>query len=665
MEPNDQIAAEQTRVSAMYARLDVEVAAVRAERGALDVVPPPDRLAVAAALDRRLADLVSAEPGLCFGRIDRTGGEALHVGRRGLWVDRAPLLVDWRAEAARPFYAATPRRPMGLRRRRHLRLDGRTVVAVADELLDGSQPADGDVVSDGPLAEVLSAPRTGRMRDAVTTLQAEQDAVVRAPAGGVTVVQGGAGTGKTMVALHRAAYVLFAYPPAARGVLVVGPDARFLEYISQVLPSLGENDVRLVTRAEIGGAGPVVDEPLEVARDKGRAEFAGELAALVQSRRPVAAAVTLPAGPERITLDAEAVGDALAAAAGLPHNPGRAVFRERLADRLARARAEAAREQLDRIDADTAAATGLDLDEAVTADLRSLGLAGAPTVRIRLVDPAEARAALRADPALDAAVTALWPVLTAEEVVEDLLATHPELGREPGTPWTAADLALLDEARELVDGPPSEVYGHIVIDEAQELTEMDWRAVLRRCPSRSMTVVGDFAQAGPVSTVRGWADALGIRITVHTLTVNYRTTAEILDASRDLLAEVAPEQSPSQSLRHGEPPCMLTRAAVAAQLRPDELTAVICADEDTARLAEEVGDRAQVVPVSQARGLEFDAVVVVDPGRVEAARPSGKRDLYVALTRATKRLTVIRTAEELLRRERMDGTQPSTMVTDS
>ena len=156
-----------------------------------------------------------------------------------------------------------------------------------------------------------------------------------------------------------------------------------------------------------------------------------------------------------------------------------------------------------------------------------------------------------------------------------------------------------------------------------------------------MTVVGDFAQAGPVSTVGGWADALGARITVHTLTVNYRTTAEILDASRDLLAEIAPEQSPSRSLRHGEPPCTLTRAAVAAQLRPGELTAVICADEDAARLAEEVGDRAQVVPVSQVRGLEFDAVVVVDPGRIEAARPSGKRDLYVALTRATQRLTIM------------------------
>jgi DNA helicase IV len=572
---NDQIAAERVRMSAMYARLDVEIAAVREQQAALDAVPPAERPAVAATLARRLADLESAEPGLCFGRIDRSGAEPLYVGRRGLWVDGEPLLVDWRAEAARPFYAATPARPMGLRRRRNLRLDGRAVVAVADELLDGSAPAAGDVVGDGPLAEALSAPRTGRMRDAVTTLQAEQDAVVRAPGSGVTVVQGGPGTGKTVVALHRAAYVLFAYPPAARGVLVVGPDARFLEYISQVLPSLGENDVRLITRAGItqagiGGAGPVADEPLEVARGKGRAEFAAELAALVRGRRPAAAAVTLPAGPEWITLGAEAVGDALAASAGLPHNPGRVAFRERLAGRLAAASAQAAREQFDRIDAETAATTGIDLDQAVAADLRSLGLAGSPAARIRLVDPAEVRADLNADPALD------------------------------------------------------------------------WRAVLRRCPSRSMTVVGDFAQAGPVSTVGGWAAALGARITVHTLTVNYRTTAEILDSTRELLAEIAPEQAQSRSLRHGEPPRVLTGAAVVAQLRPNELTAVICADEDTARLAEEVGDRAWVVPPSQARGLEFDAVVVVDPARIEAARPSGKRDLYVALTRATQRLTVIR-----------------------
>ncbi|TDC65826.1 ATP-dependent DNA helicase [Micromonospora sp. KC207] len=641
VEPNEQIAAEQSHVSAMYQRLDAEVAAVRTEQAALDAVPPAERPAVAAMLAGRLAGLESAEPGLCFGRIDRTGAQPLHVGRRGLWADGEPLLVDWRAEAARPFYTATPAHPMGLRRRRHLRLDGRTVVGIADELLDGSPPRAGDVVGDGPLAEALSAPRTGRMRDAVTTLQAEQDAVIRAPGRGVTVVQGGPGTGKTVVALHRAAYVLFAYPPAARGVLVVGPDARFLDYISQVLPSLGEHDVRLVARAEIGGSGPVAAEPLDVARRKGRATLAAEMATLVRARRPAATAATLPAGPDRITLDAAAVGDALAAAAGLPHNPGRAAFRERLADHAAQARVRAVREQLDRCDAEAAVATGVDLDEAVAADLRSLGLAGVPAVTVRLVDPAAARADLRACPALDSAVTSLWPPLSAEEAVEDLLAAHPELGREPGAPWTAADLALLDEARELLDGPPGEVYGHVVVDEAQELTEMDWRAVLRRCPSRSMTVVGDFAQAGPVSTVSGWTEALGTRITVHTLTVNYRTTAEILEASRDLLAEIAPEQPPSRSLRHGEPPRVLTGATVADELRPGELTAVICADADAARLAAELGDRARVLPVSRARGLEFDAVVVVDPDRIKAARPSGKRDLYVALTRATRRVTVI------------------------
>ncbi|WP_233625212.1 ATP-binding domain-containing protein [Actinoplanes sp. ATCC 53533] len=694
----DQVAAEQVRVTAMYERLDAEAAAVRAELAAAGVSPGPsltpapgsssapdlasalDREAAVARLARKLADLHAAESACCFGRIDRADGTTLHIGRRGLWQDGEPLLVDWRAPAATPFYAATPAHPMGLRRRRHLRLAERTVKGLSDEILDGSAPTADDVLGDGPLAEALNAERTGRMRDVVTTLQAEQDAIVRSPHRGVTVVQGGPGTGKTVVALHRAAYALFAFPPAAsRGVLVIGPDPRFLDYISQVLPSLGENDVRLATRTGIAGASV---EPDPAARLKGRAAFADGLANWVRARRPAAAPISLPVGNELIEIGAAAVADALAAAGDLPHNPARAAFKEHLIAEVVRVRAQAARDQLERIDAETAQLVGLDLDEAVAADLRSLGLADPPAASatagfpasgpaaagVEVDDPATARSALQHDQRLDHAITALWPPLTPPEAVEALFAdpaAHlPALAaddwalvrRTPGSPWTAADMALLDEAAGLIDGPSDDVYGHVVVDEAQELTEMDWRAVMRRCPSRSMTVVGDFAQAGPGSTLTGWQDALrphvGGRFHVHTLTINYRTTAEILDSTRDLLAAIAPDQRLSRSLRHGEPPRHRRATAVVRTVLeeldaqtatgPGELIAVICADRSAPRLAATaISDRARVVPVSEARGLEFDSVLVIDPQEIIASRPSGRRDLYVALTRATRRVCTI------------------------
>jgi DNA helicase IV len=658
---------EQAAVAAMYARLDAEIAAAEAELAALPPARSAEQAAMSAAVRRRLRDLRAAEPGLVFGRIDHADGTALHIGRRGLWVDGEPLLIDWRAPAAAPFYAATPAHPMGLRRRRHLRLTGRTVHGVADEILDGSPPGADDILGDGPLAEALSAPRTGRMRDAVSTLQAEQDAIVRAPSRGITVVQGGPGTGKTVVALHRAAYVLFAYPPASRGVMVVGPDARFLDYIAEVLPSLGEHDVRLVTREGLAAAGsptePAADrsppaaradgaDPYSVARLAGRAEMARGLAGWVAARRPGAVAVTLPAMADEFALGADVVGEALAAARGLPHNPGREVFRERLVAELVRARSRAMAEQLERIDAETAAATGVDLDAAVGADLRSLGLEGAAAAVPEAEDPRAARGALLADPRLDDAITAMWPRLTAGEVVDGLLAEPTAYLPESFAVLraTAAGPALLDEAAALVHGATADVYGHVVVDEAQELTEMDWRAVLRRCPSRSMTVVGDFAQAGPGSTVRSWPAALGAGVVVHTLTVNYRTTAEILESTRDLLASIAPEQVLSRSLRHGEPPVVravpaaeMTAAVLAELAAPDRgLTAVICADEAAGEWSGgAVDSRARVVPVSAARGLEFDTVVVVDPHRISAARPGGRRDLYVALTRATRRLRIV------------------------
>nr|WP_211216495.1 AAA family ATPase [Actinoplanes globisporus] len=677
---------EQALVARMYDRLDAEADEIRAE---LEGRPDPER---AAALRRRLAALRGAEHGLVFGRIDRVDGTSLHIGRRGLRVDGEPLLVDWRAPAAAPFYAATPAHPMGVRRRRHLRLAGRKVVSVADEILDGSAPAPDDVVGDGPLAEALAAPRTGRMGDAIATLQAEQDAIVRSPYQGITVVQGGPGTGKTVVALHRAAYVLFAFPAAAaRGVLVVGPDARFLDYISRVLPSLGENDVRLATRNGVTATEPQAGLPEHghqpgadaAARSKGRAEMADRLAELVAGRRPHAATIRLSLGTDTVEIGAAAMSEAIAAADGMPHNPGRAAFKEYLVAELARIRAEATAATLERIDAETVELTGVDLDAAVAADLRSLGLADdrprpatsrraderatthpgdtgdrpdqqgrrgrsapsqpandpapsppgsepAPSPAVpalaELDDVRAARASIAADPLVDEAIERIWPRLDPADVVRALL------GQDADVPWTTADLALLDEASALIDGPPEEIYGHVVVDEAQELTEMDWRVVLRRCPSRSVTVVGDFAQAGTGSTVTGWRQAVGERFELHTLTVNYRTTAEILEYNRGLLAEIAPEQELSRSVRHGEPPAV---GPAILDIGADELVAVICPDH----LADEIDG---AIPVSACRGLEFDTVLVVAPDQF------ARRDLYVAQTRATRRLVIVLSPGALL-----------------
>ncbi|MER6330374.1 AAA family ATPase [Streptomyces sp. NPDC001034] len=629
-------------------------------------------------LAKEIRRLEGAETGLIFGRIDWTDGMALRIGRIGLQTeeDDIPLLVDWRANAARPFYEATPVHPMGLRRRRHLRIEERTVTSVSDELLDGSAPTDEDVVGDGPLVEALSARRTGKMHAAVATLQAEQDEIVRSAHRGVTVVQGGPGTGKTVVALHRAAYVLYAFPRAAEeGVLVVGPNTRFLDYISQVLPSLGENDVVLATLQELASVSADTAAPFDTARLKGSSDLADALADLLSVHQAPSGDLTVRIGPERVRLTEEEVATArkaaLATASG--HNPARQAFKDLLVEAVTDAMQRDMGDLLEQIDADTEKMTGLNLDRFTgAAQRRTEGAADAGPVHELDLDAL--RADLLADADVDAAVEVLWPRLVAGDLVKalltdaDALAEHlPRLTaqerslllRGPEDPWTDADVPLLDEAASLVDGPPERTYGHVVVDEAQELTAMQWRMIVRRCPAKAMTLVGDFAQAGPVATARDWKEALSPhvlpRFKLHNLTVSYRTTQEILDSVRDLLTRIAPGQKPTRSLRSGEPPRTLTTppdgmaATIAQELRaqstehPDELLGVICADSRVSELtaAQGIADHARIVPASEARGLEFDGVVVINPEEIITARPGGERDLYVALTRATKRLCTI------------------------
>ncbi|MEU1663055.1 ATP-dependent DNA helicase [Streptomyces sparsogenes] len=675
---------ERVQVSVIGELFDERLAGAR-EQLACVLASPADgageayeREVAAGRLAREVRRLEGAEDGLVFGRIDLADGTVLRIGRLGLHrdADELPVLVDWRAEAARPFYEATPVHPMGLRRRRHLRLTGRRVVAVSDELLDGSAPTGQDVVGDGPLTAALQERRTGRMGAAVATLQAEQDAIVRSPHRGVTVVQGGPGTGKTVVALHRAAYVLYAFPKAAeRGVLVLGPNARFLDYISQVLPSLGENDVVLATCEELADVAPGASDPVEVARLKGNAALADALAAVVRSRQAPGGDFEVRVGQEWIRLPDSDVAQARESArtSGLAHNRARRLFKELLVDALVRELARSGAEALELIDAQVTQLTGLDLDRVAAADLRRLGVDEAPATGADEFDADAVRAELLDDVSLDQAVEDLWPRLTPGEVVQALLTDGDApaaylrrftddqralLRRTPGAPWTDADVPLLDEAASLVDGPPEHAFGHVVVDEAQELTGMQWRMIVRRCPGRSMTLVGDFAQAGPATVAQDWTEALGPhlgrRFHLRTLTVSYRTTQEILAATEDLLARIAPGRPPIRSIRRGEVPRTLAAApeslvtTLVRELRaqaaayPGELIGVICADGRTEQLAAAGIERhARLVPASQARGLEFDAAVVVDPAGITAARPGGERDLYVALTRATKRLCTV------------------------
>ncbi|MFE9203311.1 HelD family protein [Micromonospora sp. NPDC007230] len=679
-----QINVEQSALAAIYQEFDTLLAATRDELADVLRTTPEtagevqEREVAAARLTRRSHGLQAAEQGLCFGRIDQLDGTVLRIGRTGLRMPggELPLLVDWRAEAARPFYAATARQPLGVRRRRHLRVDGRTVIGLADEILDGSPPTADDVLGDGPLAEALAEARTGRMRAAISTLQEEQDAIVRSASKGITVVQGGPGTGKTIVALHRAAYVLYAFPRATQdGVLVVGPDRRFLDYISEVLPSLGENDVVLATRDDLLDPGlRVVPEDEQTARIKGHRMLADGLARWVRSKQPQPVPVTITVGQERLRLHASVIAEARAVASGLAHNEARAAFKEHVVSELVNAVERRTVESLEQIDAEVASLVGIDLDKAAAADLDALGFTDdAADAMDETFDREAVQRALGADAQVDTVIEGLWPQLRPSDVVRGLLTDEAALSqflpaieqsdrelllRTPEAPWTRADLPLLDEARALVDGPPERIFGHVVVDEAQDVTDMEWRMITRRCPTRSMTVVGDFAQAGPSSVHNDWQEIfrpfVGAPLDVHTLTVNYRTTAEILGCTRELLAAIAPEQSLSASLRHGESPRTLTTSdgllietlvrelLTQREAQPGELAGVICSAQRADLLAATaIADHAEMVPAGQVRGREFDTVIVVAPDEIVAARSSGQRDLYVALTRATKRLCIV------------------------
>jgi DNA helicase IV len=694
-----------------------------------------ERDITAAEQARRLAQLNAVEHGLCFGRTDsdpddsphQEFGPTLYIGRIGLRDDdHDPKLIDWRAPAAQPFYAATPKDPAGLIRRRHIYTRQRAVTGVDDEVFDLdrlSEPDRRNLSGEAMLIASITAGRTGRMSDVVATIQSEQDRVIRSALQGVLVVQGGPGTGKTVAALHRAAYLLYTHRRTLerRGVLVIGPNATFLRYISQVLPSLGETDVVLSSMAELFPgvkAGP--DDDPEAAVVKGDARMVNVLRRHVRNLQQVPDRdLVVTVDGVTMTVPHQSVLRARDRARGLrkPHNVARKVYITDLLGALAQAESRVLDRPLDPEDL--------------------------PYARARLWDEAPVRAAL----------DGLWPFLTPQRLVAGLLGTEGAIRRavsgftaaeraalhRPAAPdaWTVADVPLLDEAQQLLGtddsadkrrrraadaerrleekyarevleittvgneafgastrlsdlvdastladwnrdsgqqlttaerawADPSWAYGHVIVDEAQELSAMAWRMVMRRIPTRSMTVVGDVAQRGSAAGARSWAQMLDPyvkgRWREEMLTVNYRTPAEIMAVAADVLAAVAPGEQPPESVREEDVAPRAVRglgqvaAVVATELAGLEKGGRLAVIAPGARIAELAralpdavpGDQAEVLDspvalltVGQSKGLEFDRVVLVDPAGIWSQSPAGGHDLYVAITRATHRLTVL------------------------
>ncbi|WP_405015317.1 HelD family protein [Kitasatospora sp. NBC_01539] len=686
-----------------------------------------------------VAAYASGEHGLCFGHLLFRDGTDHHVGRIGIRADdaeRTPLVIDWRAERARPFYLATGFEPMGLRRRRHIASVRNRVTALHDEILDlddsertGHEGPDADAV----LLAALDAARTGRMHDIVQTIQADQDRIIRAPHQGVFVVEGGPGTGKTAVALHRAAYLLYAQREllARRAVLIVGPNPAFLAYIGHVLPSLGETGVLLATPAELfPGVRATGTDTAAAAVVKGRAVMAEALAAHLSDLQALPdPALVIGHEDGVLVLDREIAAAARehARTTLLPHNLARPHFAFAVIDALT--------EQLvERIGHDPYGGPNL------------LG----PDDRALLGK------AIAASPDVHAAIDRLWPPLTPERFLLDYLAEPTHLSpadaeavrrdplSRPERParweWTPADVALLDEAAELLGEDDAArlaaeearrqeriayaqgvldlsygsrtqefedrgdedserlgahdlidaerladrqeeadhrtaaeraaadrnwAFGHVIVDEAQELSPMAWRLLMRRCPTRSMTLVGDPAQTSEPGGCGSWAAALAPHVQDRwqhvVLDVNYRTPAEIMEVAAAVPRASDPTFVPPRSVRTtGVRPWAVqtddlpgaVAAAVARQTVGDgdekRRLAVIAPHEHLGAMAAALPDAAHgarpdltrpvvLLAPAQAKGLEFDTVLVVEPSRF------GANELYVALTRATQRLGIVHT----------------------
>jgi DNA helicase IV len=642
--PHPELDAEQAYLDRAYGHLERMRALVeRAPRTVDDEV-------VGAYLDawaaRRLATFEDAERGLCFGRLDvDASARPVYVGRR--WVhddDREAVVVNWQAPAARPFYTATPDEPLGVTLRRRFRMQGRRLLDVSDEALDGS----GTSVAGGDfLLEELDRSRDRHMRDIVATIQTDQYALITRDAEPPLVVQGGPGTGKTAVGLHRASYLLYTHRDdfGTRRVLVVGPNPTFMEYVSHVLPTLGEENVEQRAVGDlVDGVATARVEARDVAAVKGDARLAEVIARAVAS---------LPQGEAR-DLDARVggtfvlIGDDVVAAAAAEareeHGRGTA-GRERFRMELLRRFYERYGRKL----GDTAFASFDEIEQALRPELA------------RVVDAA-------------------WPAVTADALVRKLLTSPSRLAeaaegvldrgeqrlllrnrprRAAELEWSEHDLALLDEAAVLLEAAPRR-YAHVIVDEAQDLTPMQLRMIGRRVLDGSYTLLGDVAQAtGPVPHA-SWEEVIAHLphaggAHVAELRHAYRVPAEIMALALPLLPRIAPTVAPPLAFRTGGvaprirqvPAAALLAEALAearalaaepgllAVIAPQELLAAL--DPHDSAFDESIA----LLPPHRAKGLEFDHVVLVEPAAIAGDDLRGLRELYVALTRPTQTLTIV------------------------
>jgi DNA helicase IV len=621
----------------------------------------------------------------------RPPGLALHIGRRHVHdEDGTPVVLDWRAPVSRPFYRASPSDPMGLTLRRRFGFAGGALTAYEDERFspNGETRTRSDKSKAQPASNLLISeierPRSGPMRDIVATIQPEQDDIVRADAATTVCVQGAPGTGKTAVGLHRVAYLLYAHKEQVtrRGVVVVGPNPAFLSYIRNVLPALGELDVTQTTVADLVASTPIkATETDEAATVKGDARMAEVLRnALWAHIRAPREALMVSRGARRLRLPAHEI-EALARELrdrGVRYGTGRELLAHRIAHVL----------------------------------LTQLEAAG-ETCDDRTHD------AVRRSVPVRKCVDEVWPKVDPKKLVFTLLSnqnpvvqngcgllsdaemtaiTWPKPPRGPGSaPWTRADQVLIDEAADLIERTPS--IAHIVVDEAQDLSPMEVRAIGRRCATGAATVLGDIAQGTTPWAATSWPTLLSHLgkpdASVRELDVGYRVPRQILDFASRLLPSIAPDLAPAQSLRAdpnalavipvaaGELGARVAAGCVAA-LTGLGSVAVICADAHISETAQslrsaglafnvlgsdssvpapgsasgsemsgagapdisdisvmsENADRLTLVPVTLAKGLEFDHVILVEPGRIATGEAYGLRRLYVALTRAVSRLTV-------------------------
>nr|WP_218870459.1 UvrD-helicase domain-containing protein [Herbiconiux flava] len=729
------MAREREYVSGLYQRLDGlradaerELAAVRRESVGGNHQSRSERDAFARAYEDRIGQLREVGERLAFGRLelaeaDDNGSTHHYIGRIGLRDENLePLLLDWRAPQARAFYQATAATPLGARARRHLTTRGREVVRIEDEVFDAELlDEEGTALQgEGALLAALSAQRTGRMHDIVSTIQAEQDRVIRSELQGVLVVQGGPGTGKTAVALHRAAYLLYTHRErlGSSGVLVVGPSRAFLQYINAVLPSLGETGVVLASLGQLyPGVEATVDDEPAVAALKGSAEMAALIRRAVRSRQRVPEEPqTLTINGETLVLQPSAVADAIAKAreSGKPYNEGRVSFVKNLLGQLTKQLAEQLRRRGSTVDDADLAYLREDIRTAY--DVRvALNTAWIPLTPEKLLDDLYAR------PQWLASLTSHWSK-----------AKRELLRRERGSALTVSDVPLLDEAAELlgeynpgdaaqkraekqqrkrdlenartaisnmdVDGQVSAetvvagfaeqdavlttaeraasdrswTYGHIVVDEAQELSPMQWRVLLRKAPLRSLTIVGDVAQASSAAASTSWESTLsplvGENWRLEELTVNYRTPSQIVAAAERVAVANGLTVTRSRSVRTTEWPVdavetatdaalgEAVRARVAEMVEQGGTTAVIAPASRlgalSSMLSERFGDDVGVgvrglsrpialLSPAEAKGLEFDSVVVASPEGVVAESTRGASALYVAMTRSTQRLSLV------------------------